>query len=484
MRANSTDRSNGDTVLEAPCCDKNQTVSAEDQSKSIRGGKGNGESSEVYPGISGSRNLEFTEIAPDWDAITLGNEHPQTLLAIRNGLTLPQDQDRGEYKVSRIETIGDGWINDSRVRYASNVPEKDVEKYLIKKGDILFSHINSDPHIGKTGFADRDYEDLLHGMNLLLIRANPQVFEPEFLNRVFQYYRDIGVFTSICSRAVNQSSINQAKLKALEVPLPPLPEQKKIAHILSTVQRAIEAQERIIKTTTALKKALMHKLFTEGLRGEPQKQTEIGPVPESWATPTIESVCTIKASAMSYSQLEKASNVSDGVRAIGIKVSDMNLPGNEIEFRSANLERLLTEKEARKRTVPPHSIIFPKRGAAIATNKKRLTTGYTVLDPNLIAVMPSEAVSHRYLFHWFNTFDLKTITDPGPTPQLNKKDIAPLKFPMPPIEEQQAIAATIDAAEEKATLHIRKRDQFQALFRTLLHDLMTAKTRVNLIKCF
>ena len=48
------------------------------------------------------------------------------------------------------------------------------------------------------------------------------------------------------------------------------------------MQRAIEAQERIIQTTTELKKALMHKLFTEGLRNEPQKQTEIGPVPESW----------------------------------------------------------------------------------------------------------------------------------------------------------------------------------------------------------
>ena len=263
------------------------------------------------------------------------------------------------------------------------------------------------------------------------------------------------------------------------IPLPPLLEQKKIAHILSMVQRAIEAQERIIQTTTELKKALMHKLFTEGLRNEPQKQTEIGLVPDSWATPTVESVCTIKASAMSYSQLENAPNVSNDVRVIGIKVSDMNLPGNEIEFRSANLERQLPEKEALKRTVPANSIVFPKRGAAIATNKKRLTTGYTVLDPNLIAVMPTKAVNHRYLFHWFNTFDLKKITDPGPTPQLNKKDIAPLKFPMPPVEEQEEIAAAIDAAEEKFTLHVRKRDQLQDLFRTLLHELMTAKTRVH-----
>jgi type I restriction enzyme S subunit len=182
---------------------------------------------------------------------------------------------------------------------------------------------------------------------------------------------------------------------------------------------------------------------------------------------------------MSYSQLETASNVANGVNVIGIKVSDMNLPGNEIEFRSANLERQLPEKEALKRTVPTNSIVFPKRGAAIATNQKRLTTGWTVLDPNLIAVMPTKVVNHRYLFHWFNTFDLKKITDPGPTPQLNKKDIAPLKFPMPPIEEQEAIAGSIDAAEVKATLHIRKRDQFQNLFRTLLHELMTAKTRVH-----
>lgn len=274
-------------------------------------------------------------------------------------------------------------------------------------------------------------------------------------------------------------TLDRNTFKTLPLLVPPLPEQKKIAHILSTVQRAIEAQERIIQTTTELKKALMHKLFTEGLRHEPQKQTEIGPIPESWATPTVESVCTIKASAMSYSHLENASNVANGVNVIGIKVSDMNLPGNEIEFRSANLERQLPEKEALKRTVPTNSIVFPKRGAAIATNKKRLTTGYTVLDPNLIAVMPSKAVNHRYLFHWFNTFDLKKITDPGPTPQLNKKDIAPLKFPMPPVEEQEEIAAAIDAAEEKATLHSRKRDQLQDLFRTLLHELMTAKTRVK-----
>jgi type I restriction enzyme, S subunit len=61
-------------------------------------------------------------------------------------------------------------------------------------------------------------------------------------------------------------TLDRNSFKTLPILVPPLPEQKKIAHILSTVQRAIEAQERIIQTTTELKKALMHKLFTEGLR--------------------------------------------------------------------------------------------------------------------------------------------------------------------------------------------------------------------------
>ena len=61
------------------------------------------------------------------------------------------------------------------------------------------------------------------------------------------------------------------------VPIRTVPERRKIARSMGLVQRAIEQQKRLIALTAELKKALLHKLFTEGLRGEPQKQTEIGP---------------------------------------------------------------------------------------------------------------------------------------------------------------------------------------------------------------
>src|SRR5205807_9396934 len=83
-------------------------------------------------------------------------------------------------------------------------------------------------------------------------------------------------------------NISRSALIEFEVPVPPLSEQRKISAVLGLVQQAIEQQERLIALTTELKKALLHKLFTEGLRGEPQKQTEIGPVPESWEQHPLE----------------------------------------------------------------------------------------------------------------------------------------------------------------------------------------------------
>lgn len=157
-----------------------------------------------------------------------------------------------------------------------------------------------------------DFPFVLGADGTKVLSPNKDFFEPKF------YYFAL-LALDLPSRGYNR---HFKMLKERNLPLPPLSEQQKIAHILSTVQRAIEAQERLIQTTTELKKALMHKLFTEGLRNEPQKQTEISPIPESWETPTLESVCNIKASAMSYKELEGAPNIPNGIRVVGVKVSD------------------------------------------------------------------------------------------------------------------------------------------------------------------
>src|SRR5206468_6247388 len=84
-------------------------------------------------------------------------------------------------------------------------------------------------------------------------------------------------------RSSDLPHLNRQQIADAVIDLPPFAEQRQIARLLSALQRAIERQERLIALTAELKKALMHHLFTEGTRGEPLKQTEIGPVPESWS---------------------------------------------------------------------------------------------------------------------------------------------------------------------------------------------------------
>jgi type I restriction enzyme S subunit len=127
-------------------------------------------------------------------------------------------------------------------------------------------------------------------MNLLLLRPAANV-HPQFLHFLLTHLRELGIMLALAGRAVGQSSINQGRLKALHIPFPELVEQQQIAAVLSAVQRAIERQERLIALTTELKKALMHKLFTDGTRGEPLKQTEIGPVPKTWTVTTLGELC-------------------------------------------------------------------------------------------------------------------------------------------------------------------------------------------------
>jgi type I restriction enzyme S subunit len=133
-----------------------------------------------------------------------------------------------------------------------------------------------------------------------------------------------------------------------------------------------------------------------------------------------------------------------------------------------------------KKLLPARTLVFPKRGAAIATNKKRLTTTWTVLDPNLIGVRCCSGVDPQFLYHWSQTFDLRKITDPGPTPQLNKKDLVPVLMPVPrDIEDQREVAKALDAVDHKFDGHRRKHATLTALIHTLLHQLMTAQIRVG-----
>ncbi|GAA2818994.1 restriction endonuclease subunit S [Saccharopolyspora taberi] len=300
--------------------------------------------------------------------------------------------------------------------------------------------------------------------------------------RFLGYYLSKYDYGQLQDRQIKGNTLNKSKIDRIPVPVPPEEEQAAIADVLDRIRQGILLQDSIFSNLSKLKRAAMQQLFTQGLRGEVQKSTEIGPIPESWFVRRLDSHADVLSTRMSYTELQ-GMMPSDGettVRVLGIKVSDMNTPGNEVELDDAALEVSVDIDVAKARCAPPGAIIFPKRGAAIATNKKRIAPTWTAFDPNVIGVVARRGLNQRFLFHWFQSFDLRTITDLGPTPQLNKKSLEPLLLPLPPsTDEQEEIAEVLDSLDRKINLHRRKREVLDQLFKSVLHKLMTGECAVK-----
>jgi type I restriction enzyme S subunit len=307
--------------------------------------------------------------------------------------------------------------------------------------------------------------------------------KPGIDQRFLGYYLSQVDYTEFQDRQIKGNTLNKSKIDRIPVPVLAESEQKGIADVLDAVRQAIAVEEGTSAAVEELKRAVMAAAFSRGLRGEPLQETQLGHVPESWSVTRLDECADVISTRMSYSQLEGTTPSADphAVTTLGIKVSDMNRPGNEVELIRSALEVSIPSGVAERCAAPPGTIIFPKRGAAIATNKKRLAPTWTVFDPNVIGVRARPAVVDQgFLFHWFQSFDLRSITEPGPTPQLNKKNLDPLLVTIPAdIDEQREIVAILEAAETKAAAHRQRLLLLRELFRALLHGLMTGVIRLD-----
>ena len=373
--------------------------------------------------------------------------------------------------------VGLEHVPSGRLRWAGVGKASDMQshKFAFQRNDVLYGKLR--PYLDKAVLADSDG---LCTTELLVLRARPEV-SPRFLACVV-HAPDFITHAMAGVTGAHHPRTSWNHIADFELPHYKPEAQQKIAALLWRIHDLIDACEASTGIARALRQASMRELFTSGLRGEPQRETEIGLLPSTWKVLRLDACAGVISTRMSYSELEamQPSATTDTVPVLGVKVSDMNRPGNEIELAHTGLTVPLDQTTAEYRCAPPETIIFPKRGAAIATNKKRFTTAWTVFDPNVIGVRAGPRVNSRFLFHWFQNFDLRTITEPGPTPQLNKKNLDPLLVPVPTdMDEQREIVTILDAIDRKIDLHRRKRAVLDDLFKALLHKLMTGEIAVD-----
>jgi type I restriction enzyme S subunit len=127
------------------------------------------------------------------------------------------------------------------------------------------------------------------------------------------------------------------------------------------------------------------------------------------------------------------------------KVADMNTEGNEVYLKKSKINLSADDcKKLKLKTYPAGTVVFPKRGGAILTNKKRILSKESAFDLNLMGVVPNDNVLERFLFNWFLLLDLGRLCDGSNVPQINHSDIEPLDFPFVPTELQKKVIREIE----------------------------------------
>ena len=181
---------------------------------------------------------------------------------IRNGASIRQTDGAGVFPITRIETIADKTINREKFGYAEIYDLAQYRDYILQDGDILMSHINSEKHLGKVAlYSKQDDEQIIHGMNLLMLRADTQKVIPEYAKYYFESQKFLRQIGRITKKSVNQASFTVTALKELEIPLASIIVQRDISEKLKKVDWLISLRKQQLAKLDELVKARFVEMF-------------------------------------------------------------------------------------------------------------------------------------------------------------------------------------------------------------------------------
>lgn len=378
------------------------------------------------------------KLPKDWKVVKLG----ELCDKMANGANAKQFEDQIGLPISRIETIWNEDIDLKRVKYIYENDEAFIEKYALKKNDILFSHINSDIHLGKTALFKNQTKTLIHGINLLLIRLCKEA-QPDFFNYQFNYKRRRGEFITIASKSVNQSSINQPKLKNIDFVLPPLKTQQnivsKIEELFSELDKGIEdlitAQQQLkIYRQSVLKWAFEGKLTN--------KKVQEGVLPKDWKKVTIGDVChNVEYGSATKSKKEgkipvlRMGNIQNGK----FNWNDLVYSDDDIEIKKYMLKK--------------NDVLFNRTNSAELVGKTAIYKGErpAIFAGYLIRINRiEELINADFMTYYLNTKEAKQYGNSVRSFGVNQSNINGTKLktyplPLPSLEEQLLIVLEIES---------------------------------------
>jgi type I restriction enzyme, S subunit len=348
---------------------------------------------------------------------------------------------------------------------------------IIESGDTIFATIR--PSLKRVA----QVPDSLHGevasTAFCILRPNRNVVDPEFLFFVASndaFADEVAFFET----GASYPAVRDSDVLDQEILLPPLPDQRLIAHVLGTARIALLHQSKSLAASEDLKRTAMRELFTRGLRGEPQKETAFGLMPQDWVETTLGAVCENEESCIQTGPFGSQLHAHEYQVPV---VNPTHLAGNRINHDS--VPRVSDERASTlsRHRLQPGDILFARRGEigrlGLAGPDEK---GWVCGTGCFLVRVHSEGIDNSFLARLFGSVGavawLESNAAGAIMPNLNNTVLGRLPVVCPPIDEQREIVAILDAIDRKIEFHKRKRTALEELFKTLLHKLMTGEIRV------
>ena len=279
-------------------------------------------------------------------------------------------------------------------------------------------------------------------------------------SKKFLYYALQSKVDSLIAQGTGSTfkAIGKKVLETTCIPAYSTIEQEQIAETIGHIDNTIAARRNQLALLDQLVKSRFIELFGDQTAN-----------PYAWQQTSIGACCTLKSGTSLPADRE-----NEGGAIPYVKVGDMNYPGNEQYITTSS--RFVSEQTAGTGVFPVGTVVFPKRGGAIGTNKKRLTRIPICADLNVMGVTAGRRLTPQYLMAYFNTVDLGTLNNGSSVPQINNKDIAPLLICIPPMALQEQFAAFVEQTDKSKYYSSLSFRYCQAAANTYRQEWMTCRT--------
>ncbi|MBP2698728.1 restriction endonuclease subunit S [Photobacterium lucens] len=350
----------------------------------------------------------------------------------------------------RVANVQDGHIDLSEVK-TIQIERHQLERYSLQVGDVLMTEGGDFDKLGRGDVWQGQIVPCLNQNHVFAVRPNKQVLLPYFLAALSGSNYGKTYFLSCAKRSTNLASINSTQLKEFPVLLPPLPEQRKIAKILSTWDRSIATTKKLIDASKQQKKALMQQLLTGNKR---LIDPETGKAFEGkWENTHLSNIASIKkGKALSAKNLVAGS--------YPVIAGGKSSPYSHVDFTHENV---------------------------ITVSASGAYAGYVSYHPYKIWASDCSVVTAKpanylgFIFQWLqlNQIRIYSMQSGGAQPHIYPKDLEVMKLRVPKIEEQQKIASVLTAADKEIELLEAKLVLFKQEKKALMQQLLTGKRRVK-----